>query len=39
MLSVPIKEDGDCAVIVLHKIFQVKRKGRNWAKRLAQSNL
>lgn len=38
MLSVPIKEDSDCVVILLHKIFQVSRKGRNWAKRWVRSN-
>lgn len=38
MLSVPIKEDSDCVVLVLHKILQVSRKGRNWAKRWVRSN-
>lgn len=38
MFSVPIKEDSDCVVIVLHKILQVSRKGRNWVKRWVQSN-
>lgn len=32
MLSVAIKEDSDCAVIVLRKILQVSRQGRNWVK-------
>lgn len=38
MLSVPIKEDSDCVVIVLHKILQVTRKAKNWAKRWVRSN-
>lgn len=39
MLPVPIKEDSDCVVRVLHKILQVRRKGRNWVERWVQSNL
>lgn len=39
MLSVPIKEDSDCVVRVLHKILPVRRKGRKWVKRWVQSNL
>lgn len=38
MLSVPIKEDSDCVVIVLHKILQVTRKGKKWVKRWVESN-